>query len=304
MLFRPQRQQIDPLTGSQRRQHPPFDVVGLVVHAFAVDRHETGVGDDRTGGAKAVAGAAGQIRRDRVQGGRDHLAGDGALPDQLVQRVLIGIEVGADGFRRDRDRGRTDRFVRLLGVLGLGLEQSGAGRHIVRAVALEDQRADLGERLLGEVDRIGAHVGDQTDRTAAGIDALVQLLGDPHGALGGETHLARGFLLQGRGGERRGGMALALLAFHLGDPQPADGGGIDRWFPGLGQLGARRGQQGLFQDPRPSTVGDTELGQFLVGILQQAGGERLTGFGGVGFQAPVLPGLEPLDFLLALDDHP
>ena len=48
----------------------------------------------------------------------------------------------------------------------------------------------------------------------ADVDAFVQLLRDAHGLLRAEAELARGFLLQGRGGERRRRIALALLAIH------------------------------------------------------------------------------------------
>ncbi len=251
-----------------------------------------------------MAGAAGQIHRDRIQGSRDHLASDGTFPDQFVQRVLIGVEMSADRFRRHRHHGWADRLVCLLGILGLGLEQPGTGRQILRTVALGDQDSNFVEGVLGQIDRVGAHVGDQTHCAVAGVDTLVQLLGDPHGALGGEAQLARGFLLQGGGGEGRGGVTLALLALDPRHAQPADGGAVGSRRTGLGELGARGGQQRPLHGVRLFGIDDAELGQLGAIVLDQPGGERLTRLGGVGLQRPVLPGLKAFDLLLALDDHP
>ena len=137
---------------------------------------------------------------------------------------------------------------------------------------------------------------------STGIDALVQLLGDPHGALGGKAQLARGFLLQGRSRERRGGIAFALLALDPGDAQSAD-----RRFgrrAGFGQLGAGGGQQRPFHGVGPVAIGDAELSQFFAAIFGQPGAERLSRLGVIRFQRPILARLKTLDLLLALDDHP
>jgi hypothetical protein len=118
-------------------------------------------------------------------------------------------------------RGGADGLVGLLGVLGLGLEQARAGGQVVLAVALGDQGADLVQRLLGQVHRVGTHVGDQADGLAADVHAFVELLRHAHGAAGGEAQLARGLLLQGGGGEGRRRVALALLLLHRLDHQLA-----------------------------------------------------------------------------------
>ena len=65
-----------------------------------------------------------------------------------------------------------------------------------------------------KIERVGAHIGDEADLALADVDAFVQLLRDAHGLLRAEAQFARGFLLQGRGRERRRGIALALLAIH------------------------------------------------------------------------------------------
>ena len=80
-----------------------------------------------------------------------------------------------------------------MGVLGpgLGLVLAGRGRHITLAVALLNEAAGVGLRLVTDAQRVGTHVGDQTHGALAGdIYALVQLLGDGHGAAGRHVQLA------------------------------------------------------------------------------------------------------------------
>jgi hypothetical protein len=74
----------------------------------------------------------------------------------------------------------------------------------------------ISDRLGGQRDRVGAHVGDQADAALADVDAFIELLRDAHGALRRKTELARGFLLQRRGRERRRGIAARCL---LVDPK-------------------------------------------------------------------------------------
>ena len=42
-------------------------------------------------------------------------------------------------------------------------------------------------RLRGDVDAVGAHIGDQPDGLALDVDALVQPLREPHGVGGGKA---------------------------------------------------------------------------------------------------------------------
>ena len=77
------------------------------------------------------------------------------------------------------------------------------------------------DRLGRQRHRVGTHVGDQADAAFADVDAFVQLLRQAHGALGVEAELARGFLLQRRGGEGRRRVAAALLAIDGEHPQRA-----------------------------------------------------------------------------------
>src|SRR5208282_4134700 len=93
-----------------------------------------------------------------------------------------------------------------------GLVDSRLVRQSFFAVELHDHVANLPDRFLGQVERIGAHVGDETNRAFADVDALVQLLRDAHGLLRTEAELARGLLLQRRRREGRGRVATSLFA--------------------------------------------------------------------------------------------
>ncbi len=148
--------------------------------------------------------------------------------------------------------------------------------------------ADFGDRVVADTDRVGTHVGDQADRTlAAERHAFIQALRKAHRAAGREAELARGFLLQGRGGERRRRPPLALLGLHFGDDQAA--------LRGL--------EQGLARGVRVCFVGQVELLEFLAAQFQQARRETLVRMRAIGFDRPVLARLERFDLLLALDNH-
>src|SRR6185437_5616170 len=88
---------------------------------------------------------------------------------------------------------------------------------VLGAVILLDEASRRGDRLVGEGDAVGPHIGDEADRLAADIDALVEPLRQAHRPAGAEAELARGFLLQGRGGEGRLRVAADLLALDLRD---------------------------------------------------------------------------------------
>ena len=93
--------------------------------------------------------------------------------------------------------------------------------------------------------------------------------------------------MQGRGDEGRGRLALALLLFDLGDQKPTFGDG----------------QQPVPYPCRFLAVHDAELLLFLSFEDRELGDEGLLHLLGMGLDGPVLPGLEGLDLLLALDDH-
>ena len=134
-----------------------------------------------------------------------HLAGERALPDQVVDLGLVLAEHLADlGGRHDLLASRADGLVGLLRVLNLALVLARRIREELGAVrGLDGVPGQLdGERR--EHDRVGPHVGDEA--------VLVQPLGGPHGALRVEAKLAVALLLERGGGERRrGGPGEGLL---------------------------------------------------------------------------------------------
>ena len=149
---------------------------------------------------------------------------------ELVELGLLGLEMAGDVARPPRHVGRADRLVRFLRVLGLGGVFARRARHVGVAEVLADHPARRRHRLGGEIDAVGAHIGDEPDRAVADVDALVEALGDLHGARGREAELARGLLLQGGGGEGRIGVALDRLRFDRGDREPR---GLERRLEGL-----------------------------------------------------------------------
>src|SRR6185437_3942802 len=116
---------------------------------------------------------------------------------------------------------RPDGFVRFLRVLRLCLVDARLLGHLAAAIEPPGDFANLLDRLSRERDGVSAHVRYEADVALTEIDALVELLREPHGAPGVEAELAGGLLLQSRGGERRGWCAAPLFAIHRDDAQLA-----------------------------------------------------------------------------------
>ncbi len=154
-----------------------------VIQAFLVHGNVAGLHQGRAigpqHGALRTVGAGEHFHRDRVEHRRRHLAGDGAFPDQRIQRELIGLELVLDVRRQHAGRGRANRLVRLLSVFRLGLVDSRLFGQSLLAVQLHDDIADLADGLLREIERVGAHVGDQTDLAFADVDTFVQAAARP-----------------------------------------------------------------------------------------------------------------------------
>src|ERR1700743_427795 len=93
--------------------------------------------------------------------------------------------------------------------------------------------------------------------------ACIQTLRDAHAAAGREAELARGFLLQRRGRERRRRTALAFLRLNVADDEAALGGFLE--------LVARR--------VRVVLVGEIELLELLAVETKESRLERLVRVG-------------------------
>ena len=94
-------------------------------------------------------------------------------------------------------------FVRVLRFL-FGFVNVGGLRQVGRTVFLADESAHFLDGFSRYARRIRTHIGDQTYRAfLAQLDTFIEPLREHHGALHAEPELARRFLLQGRGDERR-----------------------------------------------------------------------------------------------------
>ena len=113
--------------------------------------------------------------------------------------------------------GGTDGLVGILGI-ALGLEHMVLAVIVGASIAMTNEIRRRIHGLIGKPQRVGTHIGDQTQSTlTCHIHTFIQLLGDGHGPLGGHIQLPGSLLLQGRGGKRRRSGALFLTLFHIGD---------------------------------------------------------------------------------------
>ena len=104
---------------------------------------------------------------------RLHLAGNEAVPDERVEIQLVLLEEGRNALGVVLDAGRTNRLVRVLRALLRAIDVRLLG-DIVGAEALRDVAADGIEGVVREPGRVGAHVGDETDRAfLAELDAFI-----------------------------------------------------------------------------------------------------------------------------------
>ena len=146
-----------------------------------------------------------------------------------------------------------------------------------------DVLAGLLDRRIRDAHRVGAHVGDEADRSLlTQLDALVQLLRGAHRAAGGEAELLGRFLLHRAGRERRRRLAAALAGGNRRHDK--------RQLLDFGDDGARCGF-GFDLRLVPLELLEPRLERLAV-LLQ------------VGGNGPVLLRDELPDFFLALDDQP
>jgi hypothetical protein len=181
--------------------------------------------------------------------------------------------------------------VRVLGVL-LRLEDVRLGRDPLLAVRLDDVVARRVHRVGRQARRVGAHVCDETDRTAvlAEVDALVEALGDLHRALGSEAQAVDRVLLELARGVGGGGVSLALALGDLGDREAS-----------LLEIAARLARFVAVLDGQLLAVARHEAADEGLGRLLLAG----AGSGAERRAAvPVLLGDERLDLALTIDDEP
>ena len=260
---------------------------GGQLHAFLV--LALGHGGEEAGEEHAFALGA-PLRRAVVDGhggvveaGRRHLGGHETRPDEPVDLILIR---GEEGFGVLGGQGHVDGADGFMGVLrvGFGLEVPlAAGREVVLAETVFDERGGGLLRFVRDAHGVGTHVGDEGHGAAIPeFQTFVQTLGDVHGTLGGVAETLVGGLLERRGDERRHGCAAAFLFLN----------GADR---------ERRALHGLFQRVGGGRVGDDGLFAFDFPEfgLERRGDRAFED----GLEQPVLLGHERLPFLLAFHDE-
>src|SRR5438128_1844115 len=223
------------------------------------------------------------VRGGLIEHRRHHLAGDEAVPDQLVEPEHVLFEERLHALRRMVERGRPDRLVRVLRAL-LRLELDRLGGQVLLPPAPCDVLARARDRIGREPDGVGAHVGDQRRLPVVSeLHAFVEPLREGHGLLGGEAQPVGGFLLQLRRNEGRRRVATTLLLRHLDDDELL-------------------APQLLDQRPRDLAGGNLRL---LAVEPDQLGAElRRERRAQVCLDAPVLDGNELRDLFFPLDHQP
>ena len=186
--------------------------------------------------------------------------------------------------------------MRLLCVLGLARVHPRLVGNGLLAVQLRGLVAGRVDRLLRERRRVGSHVGD--------VAVLVQPLRHAHGLAGREPQLARGLLLQGRGGERRGRTARVRLRLDAGHREAR---GVQSQRGGQ-RLGCCLIERDRFAAEHAAVVEvatgchalAVEAGELGVEALRARAG----GSGQRGHQIPVRRGDEGEPLPLPIDDEP
>ena len=193
-------------------------VVFIVVFAFHVDGNKAREYQRLTRGAEQVGVCAnGQVHTHGIIFGLRHLAGQGALPDHFIQFELFVVQVLAHARRCARNVSRANRLVRLLRIFGFGFVHDGRLGQVVCIKVLFHVITDLHHRFGRQAERVGTHIGNQTDGAAANVHTFIELLRHAHGAAGGETKFTHGFLLQSRRREWCGRAAAALFFLYARD---------------------------------------------------------------------------------------
>ena len=181
-----------------------------------------------------------QATRDEDGGGvplrGHHLAGNEALPDDLVEAEVVRAERTPDALGRELERSGADGLVGFLRILVGGCEEVGLLGEVLVAELAGDVVAGHLQRGAGNVRAVGTHICDEAGRAFAGnVHTFIERLCGLHGAPRAEAQ-ARGRGLLERGGDERGrGAGAGALGLDGGDG--VFGGRIDGAADGATELG-------------------------------------------------------------------
>ena len=156
--------------------------------------------------------------------------------------------------------------------------------HVTIAERLTHGAAQALDAFLGDIDAVGAHIPKEADRIAADIDAFIQTLRRLHRARDGEAELARRFLLQRRGRERRRRIAAHRLGVDFGDDELA---------------GLHRRERAV----RGSSIANIEAADLLAFKRGETRGECVGLRAQRGVERPIFLRFEALDLHLAIGDQ-
>ena len=255
-------------------------LLGLVVAALFIHGGKAGEFQDLVAGAEGMTCAA-RVDLHGVIARVGHLAGDKAAPDQLVQPVLLTRQVCLNALGVEPDIAGANGLVRILRALLLA-EMAGLAGIVGRAVAIGDKITRSGQRLLGQAQGVGTHIGDEADGAlAADVDALIELLRNGHRAARRHIELSGGLLLQRGGDERRRRRAALFRALDArnGEFLPGD---VAQDLVGLGLA--------------------VQLALLFLAVIVRREAARLVQAAQQHVDRPVFLRHEGLDLLLALHD--
>ena len=188
---------------------------GIGVGRLDIDLQEAVEVDDLARGREVLGAVAHcDVDRGALELGVGHLRGNGALPYQVVELLLLGSAL-------DVAMGNGSGAYGLVGLLGA---LAGGVVLAYLEVLLAQRGLNLvaygSQGQVGEVERVGTHVGDES--------RLIERLGHAHRLRHREAQLAGGLLLQGRGGERRGRRLLHWLHGHCSHREAGRAAGLEK----------------------------------------------------------------------------
>ncbi len=281
-----------------------LELRGGIVAAFDVGTAEAGelnrLAARGQRGGLAVRCLRGNLDRRPEHSRVNHLRRHRALPDQLVNPLLVDVEHAFELARRQIEVRRPDRLVRFLGVLDARLI---APRPVVvlRPEHVADDTRRFLQRLVRQGRGVGAVIANQPALAIHGIHALKQPLRNLHRAFGGKPQLAACLLRQrGRRERRRRPLDAGFLLDGRHRPRNVRPHRIEQ------------GPRGRFvEQPRVGVLQRAGLrieilaaGNALVADFDQRGDEFAAFTLERGFEVPVDRRAERAAFFLALDDQP